>query len=325
MYLTDKRVFVAGATGLVGNSILKCILEHDQQVKIRAVRNQTVPYLFDDRIEYVEANLESPEECRLAVADCNLAVMAAAITSGAGILTTQPWQQINPNLVMNAVLLQALSEAEVKRVVMIGSATLYQPFEGFIAEDQLDLNLDPPDAYLGIGWVTRYIEKLCKFWHKQSGMSIAIVRASNIFGPFSRFNPQTSNFIPALIRKAVDHMDPFEVWGSSNVTRDVIYVDDFARAVVMMLEREYLPFEVFNVGSGIRTTVGDVVTWSLKYAGYEPSRIVYNEQGPTTVPFRALDCTKAQNVLNWAPQVTVEQGIRKTVEWWKQNKDRWIK
>lgn len=325
MTLRGKRVFIAGATGLAGSAILKQLLIHAPSVSIRALSNQTEPFLINEHIEYVRADLTSPEECRRAVTGCDCAVMAAAKTSGAGVLTTQPWQQINANLFMNATLLQTLAEAGVKRLVMVGSASLYQNFEGYIREDQLDLNQDPPEAYMGVGWVTRYIEKLCAFWQRQSGLDIVMVRASNIFGPYSRFNPQTSNFIPALIRKAVDRLDPFEVWGSPDVTRDVIYADDFARAVVMLLEREDICFDVFNIGSGVITTVGDVLGWALKYAGHTPSRIVYNDERPSTIPFRALDCSKAHDVLGWTPEYTVEQGIENTVEWWKEYKDRWTK
>jgi len=325
MLLKGKRVFVAGATGMAGSAILARLLLHEPTVLIRAATNQTPPFLHDERIEYVRGDLASPEECRRMVTGCDLAVMAAARTSGAGVLSSQPWQQVNSNLILNAVFLQALADAGIRRLVLVGSATLYQPFEGYIREDQLNLNQDPPDAYLGIGWVTRYIEKLCSFWHKQSDMDIVMVRASNIFGPYSRFNPQTSNFIPALIRKAVDHLDPFEVWGSPDVTRDVIYADDFARAVVMLLEREDLHFDVFNIGSGLRTTVGDVVGWALTAAGHVPSRIIYNDNRPTTVPLRLLDCTKAGEVLGWEPLVSIEQGITQTIKWWKEYKDRWTK
>lgn len=310
---------------MAGSAILKCLLEHDKSVTILAGCNSTEPFLHDERIEYAHMDLTSLDASRTALAGCDYAVMAAATTFGAGGLTSRPWQQVNDNLFMNATFLQAVAEARIKRLVLVGSASLYQDFEGYIREDQLDLNQDPPEAYMGIGWVTRAIEKLCTFWHRQSGVDIVMVRASNIFGPFSRFNPQTSNFIPALIRKAVDGMDPFEVWGSPQVTRDVIYADDFARAVVMLLERENIRFDVFNIGSGVKTTVGDVLGWALKAAGHDPSQIIYNDQRPTTIPFRALDCSKAREVLGWTPAYTVEQGIEQTLLWWKENKDRWTK
>jgi nucleoside-diphosphate-sugar epimerase len=156
-------------------------------------------------------------------------------------------------------------------------------------------------------------------------MEIVIARAANIFGPYARFDPANSNFIPALIRKAVARMDPFEVWGNPAVTRDVVYVDDFAKAVILMLDNSNIRFDVFNIGSGVKTTVGDVVQCVLQYSGHNPARIIYNEQNPSTVPFRVLDNSKAKAILGWNLEYSVAEGISRTVEWWKENHERWLR
>jgi nucleoside-diphosphate-sugar epimerase len=326
MYLDNKSVFLAGSTGAAGSSIIQYIINNYPMVRIRAAYyKHTKPFIRHERVEYVFGDLKSREDCRKMVKGCDCAVMAAANTAGSNVIVSQPWEHINNNLIMNAVMLEAFNSEKVKRVVYIGSATLYQETEGHIREDSLDLNKEPHPAYFGFAWVVRFIEKLCKFWHDKYGMEIVIARASNIFGPYSKFDPATSNFIPAIIRKAVDKMDPFDVWGSPDVTRDTIYSEDFARAIVMMMDNDKIEFDVFNIGTGIKTTVNDVVQWALKYAGHEPSRIQYSEDKPTTSKFRALDCAKARDFLGWKPQFTIEQGVRDTTEWWIQNKNWWLK
>jgi len=324
MYLNNKNIFLAGSTGLAGTAIIERLLKYYPSIKIRAAYHYAEPFIRDDRITYVQGDLSSLSECKGMVSGCDCAIMAAARTSGAAVLTEQPWQQVTENVVMNTVMLQAFYDMRIRRIIYISSASLYHDMEGFIKEDDLDLNKDPSAAYMGIGWVIRFVEKLCKFWHNQ-GMEIVIARAANIFGPYARFNSVTSNFIPALIRKAVERIDPFEVWGSPEVTRDVIFVDDFARAIIMMLDNPSITFDIFNIGSGVKTTVGDVVHWALKYSGHKPSKLVYNDHKPVTIPFRVLDCSKAKTVLGWEPENTVEEGIRTTVAWWKENKDRWKK
>jgi GDP-L-fucose synthase len=324
MYLDNQHIFLAGSTGLAGSAIIEWLLRYYPSIKVQAAYHTTEPFIRDDRITYVHGDLSSLSECKRMVNGCDCAIMAAAKTSGSAVLTKQPWQQVTENAVMNTVLLQALFEEGIKRVVYISSASLYQELEGYIKEADLDLNKEPHAAHMGIGWVTRFTEKLCAFWHQQ-GMEIVIARAANIFGPHARFDPATSNFIPALIRKAVSKMEPFEVWGHPAVTRDVIYVDDFAKAVVMMLDNSNIQFDVFNIGSGVKTTVGDVVQWTLHYAGHIPTRIVYNEQRPSTIPFRVLDNSKAKAILGWNLEYSVAEGIGKTVEWWKENQERWVR
>lgn len=326
MYLDNKLVFLAGSTGCAGSSIMNYILDNFPTTRVRAAYyRHTKPFVEHKMVEHVRGDLRSRSACRRMVAGCDCAVLAAASTAGAGIITSQPWRQLNDNLIMNAQMLEACHFENVRRAVVIGSATLYQEFSGHIKENDLDMNQDPYPAHFGIGWVTRFTEKQCQFWHSSYGMEVVLARAANIFGPHARFDPAASNFVPAIIRKAVDKMDPFEVWGTPDVTRDVIYAEDFGHAIVMMLDNNEVKFDVFNIGSGVQTTVADVVAWALKSAGHKPSTIRYNEGKPTTIRFRGLDCTKAREVLGWQPRFTIEEGIQKTTEWWQENRNWWVK
>ena len=325
MDLNGRRIFLAGGTGLAGAGIIESLLEQYPYTKIRASYHLTKPFLYDKLIEYVQADLRSPEDCRRMAAGCDFAVMAAAMTGGAKTVRAEPWQQVTDNTIMDARILQACRLERVRRVVFVSTASVYQEFQGFIREDELDWNQDPPSAYFGVGWAKRYVEKLCRFWYEKAGMEILIARAANLYGPFAKFEPAVSHFIPALIRKAVDRMDPFEVWGDPAVTRDVIFTEDFGRAIVRMLDREDLKFDTFNVGSGIRTTVGEVVECALKIAGHRPGRIAYRADGPTTIRFRALDCSRARTVLDWEPRYSLEEGIRRTAGWWVENRSWWTK
>lgn len=310
---------------MAGTSILKYLLCHCPTAKVCASYHITEPIIKDQRVEYVRGDLRSLDDCRRMVRGCDCAIMAAAYAGGAGFTRRFPWRHMDENLVMNKQMLEAFHLEGIKRVVFIGSAVVYQEFAGKIKEDQLDLNKEPHGAYFGYAWGFRFLEKLCGFLNEKYGMEVVIVRSANIFGPYDKFNPEVSNFIPALIRKAVDKMDPFEVWGDPEVTRDVIYADDFAKAVVMMADNHKIKFDTFNLGSGVKTKVADVVQWVLKYAGHSPAQINYIQDRPTTIKFRALDCAKAKTVLGWQPEYSIEEGVRKTLQWWKDNKDRWKK
>lgn len=325
MSLNNKLIFLAGATGLVGSSILKLISDKYPATRIRASYFNREPFIQNDRIEYVYGDLTSFEDCRKMAAGCDCAIMAAAFTGGTMLTSSQTWRHIKENVTMNMQMLDAFCTEGIKRVIYISSATLYQECEGYISENQLDMNQEPHSAYSGFGWGVRFIEKLCRFMHERYGTEIVIARAANIFGPYARFDPNTSNFIPAIIRKAIDKIDPFEVWGIPEVTRDVIYSDDFASAVVEMADNDRIKFDTFNVGSGVKTTVGDVVEWALKYSRHKPSEIKYIDDKPASIKFRAMNCSKIREVLNWKPQYSIEEGIGKTTEWWIGNREWWKK
>jgi len=322
---SNKTICIAGATGLVGSAIIQYILKNYPNVRIKGVYNTTPPFIADERISYVKADLTRKEDCRKAVHGCDIAIMAAAMSAGARDAIAKPYRQLTDNIVMDSLLLEAMYFNGITRVVYLSSATVYQEFDGYIKEDQIDWNKDPHPSYKGVGWAKRSAEKFCQFWHEKYGIEIIIARCSNIYGPHAKFNPAQSNFIPAMIRKAVDRMDPFEVWGSSDVVRDVIYADDFAKAVVLLLSANNIKFDIFNLGSGVMTTVGQVVDLSIKYSKHNPSKIFYHQDKPTTIKVRSIDCQKIQNCLKWKPQFTIEQGVKLTTQWWIENKDTWKK
>lgn len=325
MYLDDKLVFLAGSTGSVGTNLTDYILRKFPSTRIRAAYFQTEPFIKHARIEYVKGDLRLLDDCKRMVRGCDCAIMAASRSAAARDLISQPWKYLNDNVIMNVQIFEAFHSEKVKRVIYLGTSAVYQEFEGHIKENELDMNKESHPSYFGVTWAARFVEKLCRFWHEKTGMEIIITRAANIFGPYAKFNSATTYFVPALIKKAVEKMDPFEVWGSPEVTRDVIFSEDFAAAVTLMLNSDNIKFDIFNVGSGIKTTVGDVANWSLKYAGHKPSKINYDLSKPTTIKFRALDISKAKKILDWQPKFSTEEGIKKTVEWWIKNRETWKK
>lgn len=316
-------VFVAGGCGLAGSAVVRQLLAlTDFRIRVSHRSNDGLRY-DNPRVEYVKADLTSAEDCRLAATGCDTAVMAAAITAGARSATTQPWLQVTDNVVMDMRMLEAFHACGIRRVVYVSTATVYQEAEGLIRETDLRWDIDPPAAYFGVAWAKRYAEKACRFWHEKSGMEILIARLANVFGPGARFSPETSHFVAALVRKAHEKLDPFEIWGKPDVTRDIIFADDFGRAVVAMLMAREVVFDTFNIGSGRRTTVDEVVRWALAAAKHKPSKILYDNGGPTTIPYRALDCSKAQALLGWQPEIGIEEGIQRTADWWISHRERW--
>ena len=134
MYLDNKRVFLAGATGSVGTAILAHLIERYPAVRIRAAVHTTKPLFAQDRVEYVSGDLRSPETCRVMARGCDCAIMAASRSGGSKTMTQEPWLFLNDNIAMNTALLEAFYHEQVRRVIFIGSSTVYQEFDGFVRE-----------------------------------------------------------------------------------------------------------------------------------------------------------------------------------------------
>jgi nucleoside-diphosphate-sugar epimerase len=315
-------VFVSGGAGMLGSAVVEALLRRPEY-GIRATYRSTPPSIVDNRVEHVCVDVSDPQAFTKALAGCDAAVLAASESGGIRMLSEEPWRQVGPNLIMAATSLEALHAAGIRRAVFVGSATVYQPCEGPIRERDLDFNADPAPEAFGVGWVMRAAEKLCEFWGRSAGLEIVRLRAANIYGPRARFDPARSNFIPALIRKVADRADPLEVWGSPDVTRDVIYSADVAEAIARVLDAPAAAGQVFNVGSGVGVRVADVVRTLLEVADCKAARVVYGAAGPGSSRARVLNCDRLRSELHWTPSTPLAEGLRETLRWWRTNRTTW--
>jgi nucleoside-diphosphate-sugar epimerase len=317
--LAGKRVLVLGGSGMVGRAI-SSELSGSGALPVVVANSQTDG--FPIGIKLRRGDLRSPSVCAELMRDADFVVMAAASTGGMLQNASAPWMQVNDNILLNLNVLEAAAVQE-KKLLLIGSATLYQEKSGLIAESDLDLNLDPPGLHFGIGWVSRYVEKLAQFWHVKKGLRCALVRAANVFGPFAKFNPANSNFIPAIIRKVEEADACLQVLGSPMVERDVIFSKDFARACVKLLAALGDGFDVFNLGTGSSVTVDAVVRSLVEISGKSHLDVRYEGSGVPAVRGRILNCEKIKKHLQWEPEWTLYGSLSETYEWWRQNKTFW--
>ena len=151
-----------------------------------------------------------------------------------------------------------------------------------------------------------------------SDLKIFLGRGSKaIFGPNDNFDVKTCHVIPAIINRMLGGENPFTAWGSPDVVRDFLYVKDVIKGALTIIEHGN-PMEPYNVGYGTPITVGDIVNTIQKVSGLTPE-IVWDNSKPTTIPFRMVSTEKINN-LGFQPSYTFEEGIKETIEWFKQNK-----
>lgn len=312
-FFATRRVLVTGATGLLGSHLAEALA--NRGAAVIGTTHRAPPVVHGPRIEHRAADLTRADECRAAVRGCDTAILAAANSSGARVMRENPVAHVTENLMINAQMLEACMREGVERVLFISSTVVYPPSLSAVREDEA-FSGDPFDSYYGVGWMKRYSEKLAEFYRRSFGIRIAIARPTNVFGPRDKFDPDRSHVLPALIRRAVEGQDPFQVWGDGQAVRDFLYVSDAVDGLLALLERAGETGPV-NLGSGRLVTVRESVDLILRKTGRSGTRVVYDPTKPTTIPHRSVDLTRARETLGFEARVPFEQGLQRTIEWFQ--------
>jgi GDP-L-fucose synthase len=319
------RCFLAGGSGMLGRAIIRINENSPKPILIKASSyTQKWDRGNSHATEYIQADLSKITDASL-FEDCDTLIMSAAITGGINMNNKNPEDQINGNLKLMCNLLSLLQKSNIKKVIFISSATVYQDSNSVLAEEDLDLNLPPPGSVYGVGWTFRYIEKILKFWSEKLNLKVIILRAGNIFGPFDKFDPSRSNFIPALIRRSVSKEDPFLIFGPRDTTRDIIFCDDLAKLILKCVEKETLSFKVFNASWGLGITIENVLNKILRFTEHSPEKLEWTESTSPSAYKRVLDCNKVKSSFGWKPQITFDDALRITIDWWNHNQTSWSK
>ena len=272
------------------------------------------PIISDPRVETVRADLTRQDECLKVMQGVDLVFHAAGAVSGTGVAAESAMAGIVTNLNLTAQVLQAAWSTGVERILIFSSSTVYPATDHPIREDEIGAR-PPHPSYLGYGRMRRYFEQLAEFVASRSNVKIALVRPTAVYGPNDDFNPATSHVIPALVRKAAEKLDPFEVWGTGDEKRDFLHVADFARGCLLAMEK-HAACDPINIGYGSAVTIRQVVEIILDAAGHHDAKLRFDASKPTTIATRLVDTSKAKRLLGFEPRIPIETGLRDLVRWY---------
>ncbi|HBQ98610.1 MULTISPECIES: NAD-dependent epimerase/dehydratase family protein [unclassified Roseofilum] len=318
MFFRDKKVLVTGSTGLVGSNLIEKLLE--QGAIVRATLHKKESVIVDSRIEYIKVDLTQKEDCQRVVEGRDFVFMCAANTSGAATIASTPMVHVTPNVLMNSQMLEASYDAGVQKFLWMSSTTGYPPSEDRCVKEEEMFDGEPFEKYFFVGWMKRFTEILCQMYGEKldKPMTTIVLRPTNIYGINDDFEFATSHVVPALIRKVVERWDPIEVWGTGEDIRDVIYVEDMVESMLKAME-EIQSYTAINIGLGKGYSVKQILQTILEIDGYSDAKVEFNSAKPTMIPVRLINTTKAENILGFRAKTDLREGLKKTIQWYREN------
>ena len=312
IFWKDKRVIVTGGSGFLGSFVV-------EKLKERGATNVFVP-------RSSEYDLRQPDEIESMLQDCHadMVIHLAALAGGIGANRARPAEFFYDNLMMGVPLLHQAWKQGVEKFVAVGSVCSYPKFTPLPFKEENLWDGYPEETNAPYGLAKKMLLVQSQAYRQQYGYNSIYLMPVNLFGPRDNFNLETSHVIPALIRKAVEAAergDPeLPVWGDGSPTREFLYVEDAADGIVTAAEK-YNGDQPVNLGSGYEISIKDLVEMIARMTGFE-GKLVWQTDKPNGQPRRGLDVTRAREYFGWSARVPFEEGMRRTIEWFKANRDK---
>ena len=303
-----KRVVVTGGAGFLG----ACVVE--------ALVDRGCPPPFVPRSREYDLRREADIVGMLEAARPDVVIHLAAVVGGIGANRENPGRFFYDNLMMGAQLIEQARLHGVAKLVAVGTVCSYPKFAPVPFREEDLWNGYPEETNAPYGLAKKMLLVQSQAYRQQYGFNSIFLLPVNLYGPGDNFDPKTSHVIPALIKKCVDAseagLDEIVVWGTGSATREFLYVEDAAEAIVRAAER-YNGAEPVNLGAGLEISIRDLVELIAKLTRFE-GRIVWDTSKPDGQPRRMLDTSRAATSFGFVAKTSFEEGLRRTIDSYRQ-------
>lgn len=317
-YWRGKRVLVAGGSGFIGSHVSERLVAAGARVTVAdglsAAGKSNLAAVWKD-IRPMKADLLDPAACRKAARGQDVVLNLAARVAGVGYNSRHHATMFRDNMALAMNMLEAARREGARRFLVVSSACVY-PRDSAVPTPEADGFRGRPEATNeGYGWAKRMSEYLGQAYHDEFGLSVAIARPYNAYGPRDHFDPKVSHVVAALIKRICDGEDPVVVWGDGRPTRAFLYVDDFARGL-LEVAAGYPKADPVNLGTDDEVSVGQLARKILRLAGSK-ARLRFDPSRPAGQPRRSCDVRKARKTIGFKAEVSLDEGLRRTIDWYR--------
>jgi GDP-L-fucose synthase len=300
-FWSGKRVVVSGGAGFLGKPTTGLLRELGAEVSV---------------VRSAEFDLRDRDATTRALEGAEMVLHLAANVGGIGFNRRNPGPLAHDNLQMSLNVFEAARELGIEKLVAAGSVCAYPKFTPVpFSEDEI-WNGYPEESNAPYGLAKKMNFVLSDAYRRQYGLDSCVPVMANLYGPGDNFDLEDSHVIAAMVHKyalAAERNEPEVVlWGTGEPTREFLYVDDAARALLLCAERLEVSDPV-NIGTGMETRIRDLAEMIAALAGYE-GKTVWDSSRPDGQPKRYLDTTRARELIGFEAEMPLEEGLRRTIE-----------
>jgi GDP-L-fucose synthase len=309
-FWSDKRVLVTGGAGFLGSFVV-------EKLKDRNCKNIFIPRSKDYNLVEMEAVKRVYKD-----AEPDIVIHLAASVGGIGANMENPGKYFYDNIMMGVQLMEQGRLLGIEKLVALATICSYPKFTPVPFKEEDLWNGYPEETNAPYGLAKKMLLVQSQAYRQQYDFNSCCLFPVNLYGPRDNFDPESSHVIPALIKKCIDAIANNEsritVWGTGDPSREFLYVEDAAEAIILATER-YDKSDPINIGAGFEITVKDLIELITKLTDYR-GEIVWDTSKPDGQPRRMLDTSKAEGEFGFKAKTSFKEGLVKTIEWYTQSK-----
>ena len=304
------RVVVTGGNGFVGTALLRKMKERGY-TNVITFRRKDFDLTHEADVDRLYRELKP-----------DVIVHLAAEVGGIGANQDNPGRYFFANAAMGLHLIEGARKNGLKKFLQTGTICAYPNLTPVPFKETNLWNGYPEVTNAPYGVAKKALLVMCQAYRQQYGLNAIYLLPVNLYGPHDNFDLHNSHVIPALIRKCVEARDRGDsqivAWGTGSASREFLYVDDCAEGLLLALEKYDSP-EPMNLGNGREVTIKALTEMIAKIAGFK-GKIVWDASKPDGQPRRCLDVTRAAQAIDFRAETPLEEGLRKTIEWFEQHR-----
>ncbi len=301
----EKKILVTGGMGFLGSNLVKSL-------------NQLYPKIILNPSSK-DCDLRFKENCNRITKDVDIVFHLAAHVGGIGLNKEKPGELFYDNLLMGTYLIDEARKNGVEKFISLGTMCSYPKITSQPIKEEYLWEGFPEQVTSAYGLAKKMQIVQSMAYKQQYDFNSITIFVTNLYGPFDNFNENTSHVIPSIIQKIwnakSNGKNSVELWGDGTPTRDFLYCDDASNGLILAAEK-YDKTEPLNLGSEIEISIKELAQLIMKFMNVD-LEIKWDSKMPNGQPRRCVSFEKANKEIDFLPSTSLEEGLKKTIEWYE--------